>query len=575
MNNPATVPTKLRRHLLPQQFKVETWEQLEPYFNELKARPLHSVNELEKWLSDLSEITTILSEERAWRYIRMTCDTANKKYRDAYTFFSEEISPHVELYSDSFNKKLMDSPYRDQLDKEKYKIYLRDVQNDLELFREQNIPLYTQLDNEEQKYAAWSGEMTINVDGKELTLQQAVVHLKNNDRPKREKVYLLIHQRRMQDCKKMDELFNGLIKLRQQIAANAGFENFRDYMFKAMGRFDYTIQDCFDFHDVIRTEVVPLIVQMDQQRKKKLNLNSLRPWDLDVDPGQLEPLHPFNDGADLINKSIQCFYKVRPFYGQCLETMKDLGRLDLDSRKGKAPGGYNYSLNETGVPFIFMNAAGVHRDLVTMVHEGGHALHAFLTNHLELNSFKDYPSEVAELASMSMELISMEHWDVFFKNGEDLKRARREQLEKVIRMLPWIALVDKFQHWIYTNKDHTTEERTAAWVSLLKDMSSSEVDWTGIEEYRAHSWKAQLHIFDAPFYYIEYGMAQLGAIAMWKNYKTNPQKALDGYEAALKLGYTKSIPEIYAAAGIKFDFSKQYVHELLEFVKQELKNYTE
>ncbi|MBI2269302.1 MAG: M3 family oligoendopeptidase [Bacteroidetes bacterium] len=575
MNHPDTVPIKLRRQLLPQQFKVETWEQLAPYFKELKERPVHAVDELEKWLLDLSEITAILSEERAWRYIRMTCDTANKKYREAYTFFCEEISPHIELYSDSFNKKLMDSPYRDQLDKEKYRIYLRDVQNDLELFRERNIPLYTQLDIEEQKYAAWSGEMTINFDGKELTLQQAVVHLKNNDRPKRERVYLLIHQRRMQDRERMDELFNGLIKLRQQIATNTGFDNFRDYMFKAMGRFDYTIQDCFGFHDVIRTEVVPLIAQMDEQRKRKLNLNSLRPWDLDVDPGQLEPLHPFNDAADLINKSIQCFYKVRPFYGQCLETMKDLGRLDLDSRKGKAPGGYNYSLNETGVPFIFMNAAGVHRDLVTMVHEGGHAIHAFLTNHLELNSFKDYPSEVAELASMSMELISMEHWDVFFNNVNDLKRARREQLEKVIRMLPWIAVVDKFQHWIYTNKDHTTEERTAAWESLLKDMSSSVVDWTGIEEYRAHSWKAQLHIFDSPFYYIEYGMAQLGAVAMWKNYKTNPEKALDGYEAALKLGYTRSIPEIYAAAGIKFDFSKQYVHELLEFVKQELKNYTE
>lgn len=574
MSNLTGIPDKLKRQLLPPQFKVESWDQLEPYFKELKHRPINSVTELEKWMSDLSELETVLSEDMAWRYIRMTCDTTNTQNTEAYTFFVEHISPHTELYTDAFNTKLIDSPYISELDIQKYKIYIREVVNDLELFREESIPLFTRLSTEQQKYAALSGDMTIHYDGKELTLQQAGVYLKNNDRAKREEVYKLIHTRRSKDRKKMDELFNKLIDLRQQIATNAEFINYRDYKFKAMGRFDYTIQDCFNFHEVIKTEVVPLITQLDEERKKKLNLSSLKPWDLDVDPGKNEPLHPFNDAQDLINKSILCFTKVRPFYGQCLEVMKTLDRLDLDSRKGKAPGGYNYPLNETGVPFIFMNAAGVHRDMVTMVHEGGHALHAFLTNYLELDSFKSYPSEVAELASMSMELISMEHWDVFFNDPEDLKRARKEQLEKIIRILPWIALVDKFQHWIYENKGHTVEQRTAAWTTLIKELSSPVIDWTGIEDYRAHSWHAQLHIFDAPFYYIEYGLAQLGALAIWRNYKNNPEKALDGYEAALKLGYTRSIPEIYAAAGIKFDFSKQYVNELLDFVKQEIKNYS-
>jgi oligoendopeptidase F len=571
MSNQVGVPDKLKRNLLPQQLKVESWKQLEPFFKELEFRPLNSVKELEKWMTDLNELETVLSEDAGWRYIRMTCDTTNKKYTDDYNFFVEQISPHTELYTDIFNKKLIGSPYLDQLDKTKYKIYLREVKNDLELFRKENIPLYTRLHTEEQKYAALSGEMTIKYEGKELTLQQAAVYLKDNDRAKREEVYLLIQKRRMQDSKEVDELFNTLINLRKQIATNAGFINFRDYSFKAMGRFDYTIQDCFNFHDAIKTEVIPLLADIDEQRKKKLNLTALKPWDADADSDQGKALKPFENAENLINKSIQCFYKIRPYYGQCLEVMKALGRLDLDSRKGKAPGGYNYSLNETGVPFIFMNAAGVHRDMVTMVHEGGHAIHAFLTNNLELEAFKNYPSEVAELASMSMELISMEHWDVFFSDPDDLRRARKEQLEKLVHILPWIALVDKFQHWIYEHKEHTVEERTAAWASLIKDLSSPVIDWTGQEEFRNRSWQSQLHIFDAPFYYIEYGMAQLGALAMWKNYKTNPEKALDAYEAALKLGYTRSIPEIYAAAGIKFDFSKQYVHELIQFVKEELK----
>ena len=573
MNNLAAAPEKLKRELLPQEFNVENWAQLEPYYKELKARPLSSAKELEKWLRDLSELDCIVSEDGAWRYIRMTCDTVKKEYTDAYNFFVEQISPHIEPYVDAFNKKLVASPFLAQLDKEKYKIYLRDVKNDLELFREENIPLYTQLSTEEQKYAAISGDMTIEFSGKELTLQQAAVYLKENDRSKREQVYRLMQERKAKDTQRIDELFNGLVSLRQQIAVNAGFTNFRDYKFKAMGRFDYTIKDCFDFHEVIKSEIIPLIAESDIQRKKRLGLDPLRPWDLEVDPDQKKPLHAFNDAEDLLNKSIQCFYKVRPFYGQCLEVMKVMGRLDLDSRKGKAPGGYNYPLNETGVPFIFMNAAGLHRDMVTMVHEGGHAIHAFLTNYLELDAFKNYPSEVAELASMSMELISMEHWDIFFENPDDLKRARKEQLEKIIRILPWIAVVDKFQHWIYEHKEHTVEQRSAAWTKMITEFSSPVIDWSGLESYRAHSWHSQLHIFDAPFYYIEYGMAQLGALAIWRNYKKDPEKALDGYEAALKLGYTRSIPEIYAAAGIKFDFSKQYVHELIEFVKEELKNY--
>lgn len=247
-----------------------------------------------------------------------------------------------------------------------------------------------------------------------------------------------------------------------------------------------------------------------------------------------------------------------------------MGHFDLESRKGKAPGGYNYPLAEIGVPFIFMNATSNLRDLVTLLHEGGHAVHSFLTRDLELNDFKNTPSEVAELASMSMELISMDHWDIFFKTEDELKRAKREHLKQIIETLPWVATIDKFQHWIYENPGHSLEERTTAWLKIYGDFSDNVTDWTGLEHFKEIIWQKQLHLFEVPFYYIEYGMAQLGAIAVWKNFKEDKNKGLEGYQNALKLGYTKSIPEVYQAAGIKFDFSKAYIKELMTFLRNEL-----
>jgi oligoendopeptidase F len=291
---------------------------------------------------------------------------------------------------------------------------------------------------------------------------------------------------------------------------------------------------------------------------------------MDVDISGKPALKPFNGGAELIDKSIQCFSNINPYLGERLEIMKDNGLFDVESRKGKAPGGYNYPLSETGAPFIFMNSANTFRDLTTMVHEGGHAVHTFLTADLELNDFKHCPSEVAELASMSMELISMDNWEVYFDNEEDLKRAKRDQLFDVLKTLPWVAVVDQFQHWIYTNPDHTDEQRRQAWIEIYEPFGAGFADWSEHPDAEANLWQKQLHIFEVPFYYIEYGMAQLGAIAVWKNYKENPEKGLQQYLDALKLGYTKTIKEIYETAGIKFDFSAHYVKELAEFVKGEM-----
>ena len=245
----------------------------------------------------------------------------------------------------------------------------------------------------------------------------------------------------------------------------------------------------------------------------------------------------------LYNKTIECFTRLDVALGEKMAIMKEMGHLDLESRKGKAPGGYNYPLSEIGVPFIFMNATSTMRDMITILHEGGHAIHSFVTRDLELTDFKHTPSEVAELASMSMELISMDHWDVYYDSEEDLRRAKKEHLEQIIETLPWVATIDKFQHWIYENPNHSIDERKAAWNGIFDDFSDTITDWKGLEENKNYLWQKQLHLYEVPFYYIEYGMAQLGAISVWKNIKENPKKGLDGYMNALKLGYTKSIPE--------------------------------
>jgi oligoendopeptidase F len=565
------IPVKNPRKFLPDDLEIDSWEKVEPYFVELQNRKINSVKELEQWMHDRSELDAVFSEDMAWRYINMTCDTANKDCSDSYNFFLTEIEPKAAPFNNEFDKKLVGSAYLKDLDPEKYKIYLRTVRNSIALFRENNIPLFTEIQTEARKYGEINGTMTVTIDGKEATMQKAASFLKSTDRTLREDVYNKIVERRGRDEKQLNDLFDHLIKLRHQVALNAGFKNFRDYKFASLGRFDYTVKDCYDFHESIKKEIVPIIEEFDRERKKHLGLEKLKPWDSEVDVSGKPPLKPFENGEELINKTIECFRKIRPAYGRYLEIMKSMGYLDLDSRIGKAPGGYNYPLYEIGVPFIFMNSVGTLRDLVTMVHEGGHAIHSFLTRDLEITDFKSAPSEVAELASMSMELISMENWEMFFSNKDELTRAKQEQLEKVLRALPWIAAVDKFQHWIYENPTHNVEERANEWVKIMNEFGSKEVDWNGYENTRARGWQSQLHIFEVPFYYIEYGMAQLGAIAVWRNYKNSPAEALDGYEKALKLGYTKSIGDIYSAAGIKFDFSGSYVKELADFVKVELK----
>jgi oligoendopeptidase F len=559
------------RKFLPENFTVTGWEQLKPYFDKLLEREINSVEGLKSWLQDRSELESVISEDFAWRYINMTRFTENETYSKAYQDFVENIQPKIAPVSDQLNRKGAASEFRDVLANETgYDIMIRNLKKDIEIFREENIPLFTELSLEQQKYNTIAGGMMVELDGKELTLQQASVKLMSVNREERERVYHKISSRRLQDKQALDELFTKLIDLRHRVAVNAGFKNFRDYMFTAMGRFDYTPQDCFDFHESVAAEVVPIQHALIVERKNRLGVDPLKPWDKAVDPEGKNPLKAFENGKDLTDKTIECFRRIDPYLGQCLSIMNAMGHLDLESRKGKAPGGYNYPLAEIGVPFIFMNATSTLRDMVTIMHEGGHAVHNFLTRDLELNDFKSTPSEVAELASMSMELISMDAWDIFFTDEEELKRAKREHLEDILETLPWVATIDKFQHWIYEHPNHSLEERKENWNAILNQFSDTVTDWKGQEEAKDYLWQKQLHLYEVPFYYIEYGMAQLGAVAIWRNYKQDKQKGLHGYLNALKLGYMKSIPEVYAAANIRFDFSRAYISELMAFVKQEL-----
>lgn len=560
---------KKTRTYIPQDLTIN-WESLEPLFKELQSREINNVEELEQWLKDRSELEAALEEDFAWRYIKMSCDTANAELVKSFQYFAEEIEPKISPLANELNKKFVESPFMDDLDKEKFFVYSRAIKKALEIYREENIELFTQLQVKQQKYQGITGAMSVEINDQEYTLEQASIFIKDLNREVREHAWKTIQQRRLIDKDDLNILFDELIKMRNQVALNAGFENYRDYMFQALGRFDYSPQDCYDFANAIEKEIVPILKEQAEKRREALGLETLKPWDVEVSISGKPALKPFHNGEELIDKSIACFNAIDEKLGVKLATMKANHLFDVESRKGKAPGGYNYPLAETGAPFIFMNSANSLRDLTTMVHEGGHAIHTFLTANLELNDFKHCPSEVAELASMSMELISMDNWNVYFDNEEDLIRAKKEQLADVLKTLPWVAVIDQFQHWIYTNPEHTAADREETFKQIYNRFGAGFADWGGLEQQFGNVWQKQLHLFEVPFYYIEYAIAQLGAIAVWKNYKENPGKALDQYLAALSLGYTKPINEIYETAGIKFDFSSDYVKELANFVKDEL-----
>jgi len=563
--------TKNRRCFVDENLAIDSFQSVEGYLNSLLTRQIESKEDLRQWLKDKSELEAVIEEDMAWRYIRMSIDTTNEEYSKAYNFFVSEIQPKLAPFDDQLNKKLMACSHRNNLEKETaYQIYFRGVQTQLELYREENISIQAYLSQKSQEFGAISGAQNIDHDGKNLTMPQASMLLKEQDEALRKSIFEKIAERRLKDVSALNDLYTDLVSKRTELAKNAGFENYRDYKFKEMGRFDYTKESCIDFQNAVEKHIVPLVQKIQEQKLAKLGKTKFKPWDTVVNPDGKAPLKPFNSGQEMLDKTIAIFNEIDSKFSGFLKTMEEMKHFDLESKPGKAPGGYNYPLYETGAPFIFMNSVGSQNDFTTMVHEGGHAVHSFLTHELELTSFKSFPSEIAELASMSMELLTMDYWDKVYAEKDDLYRAKKEQIEGTLTLLPWIAQIDAFQHWVYENHEHTLEERTGYWMELNERFGTGLVDWAGHEEVLKSSWQRQLHLFEVPFYYIEYGIAQLGAIGVWKNSKEDFQNAVAQYERALKLGYTESMPDVFKAAGISFDFSGSHICRLAEFVEEEL-----
>jgi oligoendopeptidase F len=557
---------------VPDDLDAAKWENLQPLYQALLDRPLKCKNCLEQLILDRSELDAAASEAAANLYIAMTCDTADARAKKAYLDFVENVQPQLKKIGFELDTKIATSPHASGLDADRYGVMLRDLRADVELFREENVPLMTEDTKLGQQYDEVCGAMTVVFRGEEKTLPQMARHLEETDRPTREEAWRGVAERRYQDHERIDDLFDRMIRLRHQIAVNAGFDNYRDYMFKAKHRFDYTPTDCEAFHKAAEDVCVPVFRKLNAERAEALALDkdgqTLRPWDLAVDIKGREPLRPFENADELIEKSSRIFHRLDPALGEMFDSLRGGGCLDLDSRKGKAPGGYQYNRDRIRQPFIFMNAAGLQRDLETMIHEAGHAFHSMLCRDEPLVHYRHSPIEFAEVASMSMELLAHPHLGEFY-NDENAARARRGHLEDLSRMLPWIATIDAFQHWLYTHPDHTRKQRTAKWLELDQRFGPA-VDWAGLEQYRATAWQRQLHLFSVPFYYIEYGIAQLGALQLWLQARRNVSKALENYTKALSLGGSRPLPELFAAAGLKFDFGPDTVRTLMQEVEREL-----
>ncbi|MEM9897486.1 MAG: M3 family oligoendopeptidase [Bacteroidota bacterium] len=556
---------KAARRFLPTDFEITDWAGIQPYYDQLLTRELGSLTALEHFLKDRDELGSVIQEDRAWRYIKQTKDTQDVNLREAFIFFVKEILPHALTYEDKLNRKVVESPFFDQLADDPYLTYKRQTKRDIEIFRKENVDLFTKAREVSQQYQGKQGELSIEHNEQTLTLQQAGKLLESRDRAFRKDVWHKMQEARAQIAPTTSKLFVQLVEIRHKIAQNAGYDNFTDYQFDALGRFDYKLQDVEKFHDAVENEVRPIYMKLLEKRKEIMGVDTLRPWDLSVDIYGEEPLNPFKDGQDLKEKAKRVLGNLHPALGQMLGIMDDKGYLDLESRVGKAPGGYNYPLAETGIPFIFMNAAGTQTDVTTMFHESGHAVHSFVTNEIHLNTLKSTPSEVAELASMAMELLCLDEYNVLYPEESTMKRAMKQQLDRCIDVFPWIATIDAFQQWIYVNPEVSEEDRHGKFMELYKRFHGDVVDWSGYEETLSRLWLKQGHVFEMPFYYIEYAIAQLGALGVWRNYHQNPEKGLEDYLSALQLGYTRPIPEIYEAAGIKFDFSRENVRDCVQY----------
>lgn len=572
---------------VPATIDATSWEQIEPLMRALLERPIRTPAELERWLIDRGELDAACSEAQANLYIAMTCHTEDKAKQEAYARYIETVPPKLKPLAFELDKRQVSLSGSIRLDAGRYAVLERSTRSEVEIFRPENVPVQTELAKLAQKFDQIAGAMTVTFDGREQTLPQMARYQESADRGVRESAWRTVAQRRLRDRGAIDEVYDQMVRLRHRMAQNAGFDAFTGYAFKAMQRFDYTPRDCFAFHEACEKVVVPMMRRLEARRARALGVDQLRPWDLSVDVKNRPPLRPFEGGRQLMEKSVATFNRLDPRLGAMLSSLGDGSEsrgaeggasLDLDSRKGKAPGGYQYMRDRMRKPFIFMNAAGLQRDVSTMLHEAGHAFHSMLCTEEPLLAYRSSPIEFAEVASMSMELLTMPHWNApgaFYDNPDELARARRQQIERSVTLLPWIATIDAFQHWIYANPEHTRDQRTAFWLSLDERFGSA-VSWEGLEDARQAAWQRQGHLFGHPFYYIEYGIAQLGALQLWlMSLEKGEKQAVEAYIRGLSLGGSKPLPELFAAAGLRLDFGPDTIRRITDRVEAELEKLPE
>lgn len=551
----------------PAAFAKATWEEVVPYFDDLLERPLDA-STVEEWLPAWSRLEELVTEAAAQAMIAYTIDTSDAEKEKDHLRFSTEILPKMEERSVELARRLValgpDTP--------ELATTLARFRTSIEIFREANIPLFSELEELSARYQRITGSMTVTWDGEERPLPQLQPFLKSPDRAVRERAFRAATQPYMEERGALAGLFDRMFELRQRAARNAGFANFRDYIFPAKFRFDYTPADCERFHEAVERTAAPAVARVMEHRRQRLGLDALRPWDLAVDPYRAAPLRPFETVDQFVGAARRVFDRVDPVLGGQFQTMIDERLLDLDSRKGKAPGGYCETLHFRGRPFIFMNAVGLVDDVMTLLHEAGHAFHAFASHRQPLIWQRHPGSEAAELASMSMELLASPHLaqPTGYFTPEDHRRAWLEHLEDVLLSLVHIASVDAFQTWIYTSPDGADAvARDEAWLRIRSRFERG-VDWTGLERERVARWYRQLHIFMYPFYYIEYGIAQIGALQIWRNSLADHAGAVARYREALALGAVRSLPEMYRTAGARLSFDVGLIGELVELVEDQI-----
>jgi oligoendopeptidase F len=559
-----------KRNFVPENLNPDDEKEISRLYRSLLQRDIPVNNDkLRQWILDWSELESVLGEVSCRRYVAMTCDTRDEKASKAYEQFVENIQPLMIEYDEKLNRKLMAHPSKDGL-KGEFSEWFKGVQVSLDLFSPDNIPLETEENKAVQAYQKITGGMSVEFDGEVKTMQQLAAYMEKTDRDLRERAWRAMWERRLKDKEALDNSYDKLFSIRKQIAKNANCKDFIDYIFLAKHRFDYTPADCENFHESIEKLVLPLQKEMYKRRAQKMGLTKLRPWDLDVDPLSRPPLKPYQSGDELIEKVDSIFESIHPQAGKWAREMQAKKLIDPDSRLGKAPGGYQIGFDESRLPFIFMNSANTDRDIYTLLHESGHSFHQFALANQPILAYRDVPAEFAEVASMSMELIGMSNLKPFYgDNHEAIVRSTEGELADVIWLFPWVASIDSFQHRLYNFPEHTAEDRSDIWSEIM-DRYDAGVDYSGLEAVRRNLWQKQLHLFECPFYYIEYGIAQIGALQVWANFKKDPQKAIDDLFKAESLGSSRPLPELFATANIKFDFTPKTLEPLMQVVWDEL-----